>query len=166
MSATIVQSAASFPKQLDVILFDMKKLSPEREAAYTAWLQDSSSLGDTVLLRPHNLDGSIARGVKVNIDGQEINFPPSGQRVSKRIASRLLRMHGRNGQYTGRDRRSGFTRTMLEEWPEELVKRYDPEQMNFNEFYLSHWTEDMIAAEKAEREAAKAAEQQESENAE
>lgn len=152
--------------RLDDILFRLETGSLRQKKALEEWLLNYAiEEGGAVMLRPLKLsDHSAASGFKVRLDGKEISFPPRGRRVEKRMAVRLLQRHGLRGRYTGRDQASGLSQDQIDSWPEELlrtIRAYREDKLSVNEIYLSHITEEMLAQEEHEREAKRAAKEQE-----
>lgn len=74
--------------------------------------------------------------LQVPIDGQKFNIPPSGRRVERRLAIKLLMAYGINGTYYGRDQATGMTPMDWNFAKPEMKQFFSNHKFNFLEHHI------------------------------
>jgi hypothetical protein len=92
----------------DMFLQDILALpEPDRTNTLNEWVEAADydvEYGGTV-----KIGNPDKKPMKVTVGKETFNIPPSGRRVERRMAIKLLLDYGSNGTYLGRDQATGMT---------------------------------------------------------
>jgi hypothetical protein len=125
-------SVATKTETLDSILA-MKE--PKRTERLQQWVDefDDQHSGE-VLIRAHN-----RKPVNIRLaNGKTFHISPQGRRMNRKEAIPALMRYGINGQYTGKDQRTGLSRTAYENMNPEGKAIYKGYKFDFFDDYLVH----------------------------
>ena len=137
-------SVATKSETLDDIL---AMREPRRTERLQEWVQefDEKHAGE-VLIRAHN-----RKPVTIRLaSGKTFRISPQGRRMNRKEAIPALMRYGINGQYTGKDQRTGLSRTAYENMNPEGKAIYKGYKFEFFDDYLVHVSDDIAEAEEEE----------------
>lgn len=137
-------SVATKTETLDSIL---ALREPRRTERLQEWVEEfDEKYSGEVLIRAHN-----RKPVTIRLaNGKTFNISPQGRRMHRKEAIPALMRYGINGQYTGKDQRTGLSRTAFENMNPEGKAIYKGYKFEFFDDYLVHVPDDIAEAEEEE----------------